>query len=285
MLRMKSPAKINLSLAVLGRKGHYHQVEMVMTTLDLSDYVTLSISEAAHRKINIKSTNILLPTNKDNIAFKAADVFLNHFKLDLEVNINIEKNIPVAAGLAGGSSNAAAVLKGLRKLTNVDCSLDLLCKLGAKVGSDVPFCIVGQTALATGRGEVITPIKSMVPCWAIVVNPRLSISTSDVYSAFRLQNVNPIETNNMLNAIENQNFSEICNQLENHLESVTIKKVPQIVTIKEALITAGANGVLMSGSGPTVFALIYTEKKAIAIYNHIKSIFPSYLVHLTRVLT
>jgi len=284
MLRIKAPAKINLSLSILGKQEKFHEVKMVMTSLDLADYVTISKAPSHSKTIAVTSDCTMVPINKDNIAYQAAYAFMGHFNLTGDIKINIEKNIPIAGGLAGGSSNAAAVLKGMRELFNIDCSTSELCDIGGTIGSDVPFCIIGKTALATGRGEIITPIKSAPPCWVIIVNPRVSVSTHEIYSDFKLEDAETIDVNAMLEAIENQDFNAICKNLANNLEPITIAKVPKIKAIKDKLSSLGANGVLMSGSGATVFALIYTEKKATAIYQQMKSIYPQYTIHLTRIL-
>ena len=284
MLRIKAPAKINLSLSIIGKQEVFHEVEMVMTTLDLSDYVTLSKSPSQSISITVTSDCVTVPLNEDNIAYQAAFAFMEHFNLTGDINIHIEKNIPIAGGLAGGSANAAATLKGLRELFDVDCSIAELCDIGATLGSDIPFCIVGKTALATGRGEIITPIASMPPCWAIIVNPRVSVSTHEIYSSFKLEEAEPIDINKMLEAIENQDFNAICENLANNLEPITTAKVSRVTAIKKKLNTFGASGVLMSGSGPTVFALAYNEKKAIAVYQQMKSFYPQFTTHLTRVM-
>lgn len=284
MIRVKAPAKINLSLSIIGKQAQFHEVEMVMTTIDLADYITISKLSDSKRKIIIKTDYPGMPTGRTNLAYQAADLFMKHFGIINSVEIEIEKNIPIAGGLAGGSSDAAATFKGLRTLFDIDCTNEELCKLGEKIGSDIPFCIMGGTALATGRGEIITPIKSPPLCWVIIVNPRLSVSTRDVYNAFSFAEADDIDTSLMLNAIENENFDEICMHLANNLEHVTTNMFPVINDIKHELHANGANGVRMSGSGPTVFALVYTEKKANHLYNQMKQIFPRFTVHMARML-
>jgi 4-diphosphocytidyl-2-C-methyl-D-erythritol kinase len=283
MIRIKAPAKINLSLAITGKRKYFHEVEMVMTTIDLSDYVTVSILPLADG-IVIESECVVIPLGKSNLVYRAAELFMKHFNINSGVKIEIEKHIPVAGGLAGGSSDAAATFKGLRKLFNIDCTQAELCKLGEQIGSDIPFCIIGGTALATGRGEIITPIKSPPKCWTIIVNPRFSASTRDIYGRFKLENAENIHTQAMLDAIENEDFDNICALLANNLEPVTTKIFPVINNIQKELLINGANGVRMSGSGPTVFALVYTEKKANHLYNQMKKTFPSYSVHMARLL-
>ncbi|MCL1990810.1 MAG: 4-(cytidine 5'-diphospho)-2-C-methyl-D-erythritol kinase [Defluviitaleaceae bacterium] len=284
MIRVKAPAKINLSLAIIGKQAHFHEVEMVMTTIDLADYITLSKIPQAKGQIVLEADAPGMALGKGNLVYRAAELFMARYRITDGVTLQIEKNIPIAGGLAGGSSDAAATFKGLRTLFNVDCTDKALCELGAKIGSDIPFCIIGGTALATGRGEIITPIKSPPLCWVIIVNPRMSASTRDIYKAFNFAEADDIHTNLILDAIENENFDDICMHLANHLEPVTAHFFPVIHEIKEALHTHGASGVRMSGSGPTVFALVYTEKKAKQLYRQMKHLFPKYIVHMARLL-
>ena len=280
---MKAPAKINLSLAVTGKQKHFHDVEMVMTTIDLSDYITVSMLPLA-AGIVIESACTIIPLGKSNLVYQAAESFMKHFGIKSGVKIEIEKHIPIAGGLAGGSSDAAATFRGLRKLFNIDCSDAELCQLGEQIGSDIPFCVIGGTALATGRGEILTPIKSPPKCWVIIVNPRISASTRDIYGKFRVENADYINTQAMLDAIENEDFDEICAQLANNLEPITTELFPVINNIRNELFINGANGVRMSGSGPTVFALVYTEKKAHHLYKQMKKTFSAYTVHMARML-
>jgi len=284
MVRIKAPAKINLSLAVIGKQSHFHEVEMVMTTIDLADYITIKKLDDQNGSIILHADAPGMSSGKNNLVYQAARSFMQTFNITNSVEIEIEKKIPIAAGLAGGSTDAAATFKGMRELFNVDCSDDELCILGAKIGSDIPFCIIGGTALATGRGEIITPIKSAPLCWVVIVNPKISVSTKDIYKSFSFAEADDIDTDLMLDAIENQNFDEMCMYLANHLEHVTVKSYPVVNEIKQALHASGANGVRMSGSGPTVFALIYTEKKAKQIYHQMKEVFPRYTVHMARIL-
>lgn len=284
MLRVKAPAKINLSLAVIGKQTHFHEVEMIMTTIDLADYITISKIPNSKNQIILHSDFSGMSMGKGNLVYRAAELFMKHYQITDSVEIRIEKNIPISAGLAGGSADAAATFKGLRGLFNIDCSDQELCELGAKIGSDIPFCIIGGTALATGRGEIITPIKSPPLCWVIIVNPRLSVSTRDIYNAFNFAEAEEIDTQLMLDAIENEDFDKICMHLANNLEPVTIKFFPIVSDIKEAFHANGANGVRMSGSGPTVFALVYTEKKAKHLYQQMKQTFPTFAIHIARML-
>ena len=268
-LMIKSPAKINLSLDVLHKRNDgYHEVKMVMTTIDLADRIELSILN--ENKIKIISDQRFVPSDDKNLAYQAARLLKEHYNIKQGVEIKIHKVIPVAAGLAGGSSNAAATLRGLNKLWNLGLSLDELAQLGAEIGSDVSFCVYGGTALATGRGEKIKLIQSPPPCWVILAKPTIGVSTADVYQNLDLNNVEHPNVEAMIEAIENQDYDDICNNLGNVLESVTLKKYPEVKQIKKQMERFGADAVLMSGSGPTVFGLAQYESRMRRIYNGLR---------------
>jgi len=283
MIRVKAPAKINLTLDVLSKRSDgYHDVKMVMTTIDLADYV--SVKKNNTNEIRITSNSFRIPLSEENLTHKAAKLFKIAYNINTGVDINIEKNIFISAGLAGGSSDAAATLKGLRELFKVDCTDEELAVIGGEIGSDIPFCIYGGTAIATGRGEIINPIKSPPKCWVILVNPRIGVPTREIFDNFTAENIMDIDTDGMTTAIEKACFSSVCASLGNSLESVTFKLYPEVAKIKNKLTDAGAEGVLMSGSGPTIFGLVYTEKKANAVFKQTKSLFPKYDVHMVRLL-
>ena len=278
MVTIKAPAKINLALDTLyKREDNYHEVEMVMTTVDLADYITVTPLEK--NEIKIKSNEFTMPLNEKNLAYQAAKLFKEHFNIDKGVEIYIKKRIPVAAGLAGGSSNAAATLKALKELWQVDCTIDELAELGAKLGSDVPFCVYGGTALATGRGEKIQQIPSPPKCWVILIKPRIGVSTKEVYEALDAKNVEHLDIEGMLECINEKDYQGICTRLGNSLESVTFERYPVVAEIKNKLVQFGADAVLMSGSGPTVFALVRKEYKLRRIINSINGCFSEHEVH------
>jgi 4-diphosphocytidyl-2-C-methyl-D-erythritol kinase len=179
----------------------------------------------------------------------------------------IKKNIPVAAGLAGGSTDAAATIRALDKLWGIGMSYGEMLEIAAKIGSDVAFCIKGGTALATGRGEKITPLPSLPPCWVVLVKPTVSISTAQIYKDLDSQPIVHPDVEAMMRAIEQEDFQAICRLLGNSLESVTMKKVADIAKIKEQMRGIGAEGILMSGSGPTVFALTQHESRMQRLMN------------------
>jgi 4-diphosphocytidyl-2-C-methyl-D-erythritol kinase len=268
-LSVKAPAKINLSLDVLHkREDGFHEVEMVMTTIDLADRIELTPLD--EDIIKIESSGGYVPSDYRNLAYQAADLLKKEFNRTEGVHITIDKQIPVSAGLAGGSSDAAATLKGLNELWELGLTHDELATLGAKIGSDVSFCIHGGTALATGRGEVIEAIPSPPPCWVVLAKPSIGVSTADVYRNLKLDHVDHPDINAMVEAIENKNFNRICDLLGNVLESVTLEDYPEVSHIKNQMERLGAEGVLMSGSGPTVFGLTVHESRGHRIYNGLR---------------
>lgn len=266
---VKAPAKINLSLDALKRREDgYHEVEMIMTTVDLADRI--DITERDDDKIVIDVSEGFVPNDHRNLAYQAAHLIKKTFNIKKGVSIYITKRIPVAAGLAGGSSDAAATLKGLNELWNLNLSTEELAQLGAKIGSDVSFCVYGGTAYVKGRGEIIEPISSPPPCWVILAKPPIGVSTADVYRRLNLNEIEHANTEAMIRAIEEKNFKSICEHLHNVLESVTLNVYPEVRKIKEQMIRFGADGVLMSGSGPTVFGLVEHETRLHRIYNGLR---------------
>ncbi|MDD6213632.1 MAG: 4-(cytidine 5'-diphospho)-2-C-methyl-D-erythritol kinase [Firmicutes bacterium] len=249
----KSYAKINLTLDVLGKTANdYHTVEMIMQTLNLFDLV---IVDKAASDISI-STNFHFLNSTKNIACRAATLFFERTKISGGAKILIHKNIPVAAGLAGGSGNAAAVLCALNILYDTGLDDNALCSLGAELGADVPYCILGGTRLAEGIGEKLTPLAPLDKTCILIVKPPNSVSTAEIYrkidSADAL--VHP-DTRGMISAIEKHDIGAVCAKLSNIMESVTSVDCPEILHIKQSMLDFGADGAIMSGSGPTVFAI------------------------------
>ncbi|WP_163527974.1 4-(cytidine 5'-diphospho)-2-C-methyl-D-erythritol kinase [Halobacillus ihumii] len=265
----KAPAKINLSLDVLyKREDGFHEVEMVMTTVDLADRIELSTLSSGI--IRVESESRFVPNDERNLAYRAAKLMKDHYQIKEGVRIFIEKNIPVAAGLAGGSSDAAAVLRGVNEIWGIGASLDELAELGAKIGSDVSFCVYGGTALARGRGEQILELPSPPPCWVVLAKPTIGVSTQTIYQGFNPKTASHPDTVGMINALRREDFDAICGHVGNALEGVTMKLHPEVNQIKEQMRQAGADAVLMSGSGPTVFALVGQDARAQRIYNSLK---------------
>lgn len=266
----KAPAKINLMLDVLHKRADgFHEVEMIMTMVDLAD--RLELSELKRDSIIISSQAGYIPLDEKNLAFQAARLIKDRYNVRSGVHIHLDKRIPVAAGLAGGSSDAAATLRGLNRLWRLGIPAQELQELGAKLGSDVPFCVTGGTALATGRGERLTRIANPPQCWVVLAKPPINVSTAEVYGRVRASNiaVHPSALR-MQQAIEAGDFAAVCAGLGNVLEDVTLKLHPEVQQLKEAMIKLGADGVLMSGSGPTVFGLVSKQSKVARIYNGLR---------------
>jgi len=269
MLYIKAPAKINLTLDVLyKRPDNYHEVKMVMTTVDLADRIGLELRKDG--KIAISSSSGIVPEDERNLAYQAAMLLKNTYQIEEGATIFIEKEIPVAAGLAGGSSDAAATLRGLNKLWNLNLSIDTLAELGAKIGSDVPFCVYGGTALATGRGEKIQHLPSPPTCWVILAKPKIGVSTAKIYEGLNLENIQHPNTKQMIQALETKDYSLMCESLGNVLETVTCSLYPEVGFIKEHMLRFGVDAALMSGSGPTVFGFVKSESRLNRVYNGLK---------------
>ncbi len=269
MLYVKAPAKINLTLDVLHKRTDgFHEVEMIMTTVDLADRIGLESREDGI--IKIISADRYVPDDQRNLAYQAAKLLKDTYNVQAGVSIVLEKRIPVAAGLAGGSSDAAATLKGLNRLWNLQLTADQLAEHGAKIGSDVSFCVYGGTALATGRGEKIQELPSPPNCWIILAKPSIGVSTADVYGGLKVNEIIHPNTTEMIRAIKEKDYELMCATMGNALESVTLKLYPEVSTIKEQMMKFGADAVLMSGSGPTVFGLVQHESRVNRIYNGLR---------------
>lgn len=268
-ISVKAPAKINLSLDVLHkREDGFHEVEMIMTTVDLADRIDLF--ELEEDKIVVEVSEGFVPNDSRNLAYQAAEKLKKRYDIKKGVSIYISKHIPVAAGLAGGSSDAAATLRGLNDLWQLGLSLDDLAAIGTEIGSDVAFCVYGGTALATGRGEIIHSIASPPPCWVILAKPPIGVSTADVYRRVQVDKIQHCNSQKMIAAIEHKDYKSICHNLHNVLEDVTFSLYPQVEHIKAQMKRFGADGVLMSGSGPTVFGLVEKESRVHRIYNGLR---------------
>ena len=272
MISTKARAKINIAIDVIGkREDGYHEVEMIMQEIDLYDEI--KITELVEDKIVIKTNLDFLPNDSTNIAYKAAELIKNKFNIKSGVEIDVEKNIPVSAGLAGGSTDAAAVLKSLNKLWNLNQTTEELMVIGKKIGADVPFCILGGCAVAKGIGEKLTPIKG-IDRWVLLVKPNVFISTEDVYRKLKLDKLEKRpDINKIIEAIENEDINAVYDNMENVLESVTAKEYEVIGNIKSKMIQCQADVSLMSGSGSSVFGLYRDYKKAKTAYKNIQKIY------------
>lgn len=262
----KAPAKLNLSLDILNkRQDGYHNVEMVMTTIDLYDRIELTSLEQDQVKVTLWSRYV--PNDERNLAYQAAKAFKEKYKVKKGVHIKIDKNIPVSAGLGGGSADAAAVLRGLKKLWKIDISTAELATLGATISSDVPFCVYGHTAIAKGRGEIIEKLPSPPTCWVILAKPDIGVSTRTIFEQIKMEQLKHPNTNEVIQALYDQDFPKLCNHLGNALENVTMNMYPEVRWLKQKMMQNGIQGVLMSGSGPTIYGLVEQERKAKRIYN------------------
>ncbi|MCR5420759.1 MAG: 4-(cytidine 5'-diphospho)-2-C-methyl-D-erythritol kinase [Lachnospiraceae bacterium] len=266
-------AKINLSLDVIGRRPNgYHDVRMIMQSIDLHDDISLYRSKGSGNII-IEEASGSVPLNKDNLIYKAAAVMMDKYHIKDDLRVVLKKNIPVAAGMAGGSTDAAAIFKALNIMYELNLTVEELCSMGVKVGADVPYCIMGGTALSEGIGEILTPIIAMPYCDILIAKPDISVSTAYVYNEFdKLEEKKHPDVSAMSNAIKEQDIRKISKLLGNSLEGVTIQKYPIIEEIKENMLGKGAIGALMSGSGPTVFGLFDSMNKAVIAADHIRGL-------------
>ncbi|MGB3367688.1 MAG: 4-(cytidine 5'-diphospho)-2-C-methyl-D-erythritol kinase [Acidaminobacteraceae bacterium] len=274
-------AKVNLTLDVTSKLPNgYHEVDMVMHQIDLYDVITINKNKVA--KVRLQNSVKYLPTDKTNIAFKAAMIIRERYNIDEGVDIYIEKNIPVSAGMAGGSTDAASVIKGMNKLFDLNMSIDDMLGIGLQIGADVPFCILGGCYIARGIGEQLTPIDSKLESWLVVAKPNIGVSTREVYRNLDVDNIkNHPDTFKMQEAVESGNTYSVVKNLRNVLEDVTTKMHPIIFDIKSRMMEYGAIGEMMSGSGPTVFGFFKTKEKATRACANMKRKYPqSYVVRL-----
>ena len=259
---LKALAKINLGLDVLGRRENgYHDVRMVMQSVYLYDNVRLEAREEPG--IELSSNLYYLPDDSGNIAYKAAQMMIEEFHLEGGVRITLDKHIPVAAGMAGGSSNAAAVLFGMNRLFGLELTRQELMERGVQLGADVPYCILRGTVLAEGIGEKLTVLPSIPKCAVLIAKPPVSVSTRVVYEALDSKEiVKHPDIDGLIRALEEGSLKHAAACMGNVLEDVTIPKYPVIREIKQEMMEAGALNAVMSGSGPTVFGLFENKIKA-----------------------
>jgi len=270
ILKLKAEAKINLSLDVIGKRPDgYHDVKMIMQSVSLFDIVTI---EAIQEGIEIYSNSRWVPSDSRNTTWKAANLLINKFGINYGVRINIDKRIPVAAGLGGGSADAAAVLKGINSLFDLGISYEELAAIGKEIGADVPFCVRGGTMLAEGIGERLTPLKPMKNVNIVIVKPNIAVSTAWVYKNLDLEKIEEHpDTELLVNAVNLSQHGIIAKNMKNVLEYVTISKYQVIDTIKKKLVSLGALGSMMSGSGPSVFAIFEDAASAKNAFDKIKN--------------
>jgi 4-diphosphocytidyl-2-C-methyl-D-erythritol kinase len=266
---MKAYAKINIALDVVGkREDGYHMLNMIMQTIDLYDELNIDYIDQG---IILKSNSTSIPLDEKNIAYKAAKIFLDTYNIKSGVAINIIKNIPIEAGLAGGSTDAAAVLKCMRDIYKPEIDDKELMKLGVRLGADVPYCIIGGTAVCTGIGEIVNKIKHFKNNILVIVKPSFGVSTKEVYKNLNLNYINQRpNVEELVKAIEKDDLSYVSKNMKNVLENVTLKKHTILKEIKDEINSMGALGTLMTGSGPTIFGFFEDMLKAQRCYDNMK---------------
>jgi 4-diphosphocytidyl-2-C-methyl-D-erythritol kinase len=281
-IQIDTRAKINLTLDVLSRRmDGYHNVEMIMQSINLYDTLTITRTSS---KVILESSNENIPLDDTNLACRAAKLMIEAFDIKEGVNIHLEKRIPVAAGLAGGSTNAAGVIAAIDKLYNLNASTQRLMDIGLKLGADVPYCIMGGTVLAQGIGEILTPLKPIKKTWVLLSKIDKDVSTALVYKSLDMDNLeNKPDTEAALRAIETQDINLLAKSMGNVLEPVTTSLCPEITDVKNRMLREGSLGSMMSGSGPTVFGLFDNIEDGKRAYNSLKPIIhQTYLVETSQ---
>jgi len=266
-ITLKALAKINLGLDVVRRREDgYHEVRMIMQTIHLYD--KLDIKKTQESGIQITSNLSYVPTNENNLVYKAGKMLMDEFDIKEGVSVDLQKRIPVAAGMAGGSSDAAAMLYGMNEIFGLGLSRQQLMDRGVKIGADVPYCLMRGTALAEGIGEKLTSLPPMVKCPVLIAKPQISVSTKFVYENLKLdENMVHPDIDQLVTDIKNKDLHAIAGHMGNVLETVTIPEYPIIDEIKKQMRNSGAVNAMMSGSGPTVFGLFEEEEVAKRAYS------------------
>ena len=282
-ISLKALAKINLGLDVVRRREDgYHEVRMIMQTIHLYD--RLDIKRTQEPGIQIQTNLSFLPVNENNLIYKAAKLLMDEFSITDGVSVKLDKRIPVAAGMAGGSTDAAAMLIGVNRLFSLGLTKRQLMERGVQIGADVPYCIMRGTALAEGIGEALSPLPPMVKCPVLIAKPSISVSTKFVYQNLKLDDTtfHP-DIDRLIDDIKAKNLHDIAAHMGNVLETVTIPNYPVIDEIKKHMLSNGAVGAMMSGSGPTVFGLFDDEDTAKKAYKAMRSSHLARQVYLTSV--
>lgn len=282
-ISLKALAKINLGLDVVRRREDgYHEVRMIMQTIHLYD--RLKITKTKTPGIEIHSNLPFLPVNENNLVYKAGQLLMNEFGVKEGVRVDLLKRIPVAAGMAGGSSDAAAMLYGINQLFDLGLSRKQLMERGVSIGADVPYCLMRGTALAEGIGEKLKQLPPMVKCPVLIAKPQISVSTKFVYQNLKLDGttVHP-DIDALIRDIKKKDLCAVTADMGNVLETVTIPNYPVIAEIKKQMIHSGALGAMMSGSGPTVFGLFENERQARKAYEEMKQTGLAKQLYLTSI--
>ena len=279
MVKEKAYAKINLFLNVVNKRfDGYHDLEMVMASIDLFDVLTFQPNKTG--EINVTSDTVITGDPHDNIVYKIATEIKERYHIATGISIHIKKDIPIAAGLAGGSADGAATLRGLNKVWKLGLSLDQLATIGLEFGSDVPFCIYNKLCIAKGRGEELAFLDNKLNIPVLLVNPNIRMSTKEVFSHVKEEHLVERKISDMANGIYNHNVPLIIRELHNSLEPIVFDMEPRIKEIKEQMINWGMDGALMSGSGATVFGLATKKsqlKQVAEIFND------QYFVRITKI--
>lgn len=268
-MKIRAFAKINLGLDVIRRREDgYHEVRMIMQTIGLGDELVIERTDDPCIRITVSRDD--LPVNEDNLIHKAAKLMMDEYDLSGGISVDLSKNIPVAAGLAGGSTDAAAVLKAVNILFDLGLDLETLCKLGVRIGADVPYCLLGGTALAEGIGEKLTPISDC-PQWRILLaKPPVGVSTAHVYKNYNSSTAVHPDISLIREGIEKGDFDIVAGNMGNVLEAVTAPEVPYIGYIEKIMKDCGGYP-MMSGSGPTVFGLFASDEEINEAYDRLKT--------------
>ncbi len=282
-INLKAMAKINLGLDVVGkREDGYHEVRMIMQNIHLYD--KLCIAKVKRNGIFVETNLRFLPTNENNLVYKAAKLLMDEFGIEQGILIKLQKYIPVSAGMAGGSTDAAAVLYGVDRLFRLGLSTEQLMERGVKIGADVPYCIMRGTALSEGIGEKLTPLPPMPPCHVLIAKPGISVSTKFVYENLNVPALpfHP-DIDGIVAALKERDLKGVAGLLSNVLETVTVREYPVIEDIKNFMKEHGALNAIMSGSGPTVFGLFDEERTAQRAYQDLKNKGLAKQVYLTDI--
>ncbi|MCQ4774403.1 4-(cytidine 5'-diphospho)-2-C-methyl-D-erythritol kinase [Lacrimispora saccharolytica] len=281
-LKLKAKAKINLGLDVVRkREDGYHEVRMIMQMINLYDKITLR--KKTEPGITVTANLSYLPVNEDNLVYRAAKLLMDEFQVDGGLEIELQKYIPVAAGMAGGSTDAAAVMVGVNRIFQLGLSKKQLMERGVKIGADVPFCIMRGTALAEGIGEELTPLPAMPHCSLVIAKPKIHVSTKFVYGNLKVGELTEHpDIDGQVQALRENNLEQLVTRMGNVLETVTIPAYPVIDEIKHTMMKYGAMGAMMSGSGPTVFGIFEKEDKAQEVCRLLKKEKAAKQVYLVR---
>lgn len=281
-IKLKAYAKINLGLDVLRkREDGYHEVRMIMQTIRLFDRITMT--KTRKNDIYLETNLSFLPTDERNLVYRAVKMMKEEFDIQEGIRIELNKKIPVCAGMAGGSTDAAAALVGMNRLFQLKLSEKQLMEYGVKLGADVPYCIMRGTALSEGIGEKLSRVAPIPSCYILIAKPNLNVSTKFVYENLNLPAIKSHpDIDLLLRALEEEDLYTLASNLGNVLETVTIERYPVIEQVKKSMLAKGAIGALMSGSGPTVFGIFDSEAKIKEAYREVRKIQSVRQVYITE---